>query len=855
MALTRLIFILFVFGCITISNTIKAQNLHVDNSYEGEIEDGSKEHPYKTIQAASQNAENGTIIHVKPGTYRENVIIYKDNVSYIAQGQDEVIINGTEAVLEWEHVTGELYRAIVPWNVTEGGQQNQVFVDGEMIEISRWPDNNSLEKLINPEVAIASSAEQSSNFSVILNDWKFNEPSERWRNSKIFINTARAGRDGYGVTTTATYTSQYNDFIKVLSPNTFDELIVGEKNFGLGAGTRYFLFDPKPDGVYLTGGPDALLSRGEWWKNSDTLYIKMPDGGQPASNLDKKNLVEIKKRCYAFSPAEDGIGKKNITIRGFKLFAASVLTDNDYWNRVVVAEDISNWIIDSLIVDYVFHTMDLTGRWQGQWTGKSGFIISGKNHTVKNCIFQYSSSSAISGLGIGHKILNNQFYDINYYAAEIGVINGSTIAEMYDPEIANNFIYNTAQKAIGIGDIRSSNPSVKGKVRMHHNIILNYMLRSHDGGAFNASAGRSWEWMRIDHNIIGNSPRTLTQGIYLDFGGNAIIDHNVIFNVYTPVGLNRFPEEEGGVIGEIYAYNNTSFSTNLGRSGLSAHHRNPSGEGLKIKNNIVSHSFKGELKLADMKTNITIDNSSYYYAVFEDPDNANFQIKKDAISIIDRGTNLGLYNDSVVNMIPDIGAYEFGRNPWIAGPEGVITNIKVYPSDTSIQVGDTIHFRTKVYTNVIFETDTITDLDWYCQSGGRFIAPGVFVADSATELKIIAHNKFRVRCFANVIINSSTSANTKSTDENKENPIQVNIFPNPANNEVTVTIKSEIGNKTEAEMVFSGIENKSLLKQRVVIHPGINQWKLDISRFKPGMYNISISNMDILINNKVIIIK
>jgi hypothetical protein len=75
--------------------------------------------------------------------------------------------------------------------------------------------------------------------------------------------------------------------------------------------------------------------------------------------------------------------------------------------------------------------------------------------------------------------------------------------------------------------LTNSNPAKRGVARVHHNLIHDVMLCTHDSGAID-QFGTDAQWVRIDHNVIYNMPQLLQIGIYLDFGTRYIIDHNVI---------------------------------------------------------------------------------------------------------------------------------------------------------------------------------------------------------------------------------------------------------------------------------------------------------------------------------------
>ncbi|MCX6763285.1 MAG: right-handed parallel beta-helix repeat-containing protein [Candidatus Moranbacteria bacterium] len=68
-----------------------SHNIYVDDSASG-TQDGSTEHPYKTIGDAMDHADENTQIHVAKGTYNENIKI-KKGVEIYGSDQEDVVID------------------------------------------------------------------------------------------------------------------------------------------------------------------------------------------------------------------------------------------------------------------------------------------------------------------------------------------------------------------------------------------------------------------------------------------------------------------------------------------------------------------------------------------------------------------------------------------------------------------------------------------------------------------------------------------------------------------------------------------------------------------------------------------
>ena len=836
--------LLFLLGFSIVS----ARDIHVNQGYTGTEQDGTIEMPYTTIQQAVDAASGGDVIHIMSGTYREQVEIGIDSITIKNYQNDKVIVTGAEPVLEWELYEGEVYWAIVPWDITENNESNQVFANGEMMHLTRWPKENSERWVTDPTMGIVDQAENSGAGGVILTDEEFNEPPERWLGGMIWINLANDA-DGQGWSGEASYISSSLNLIKA-EPTASSSIFAGEKApWAIRRGTKYYLFNPTPVGVYATGGPGKILSRGEWWKNGDTLYVRLPNGEKPASIIGEANLVEAKKRLWAFLPKESDF-MHHVTIQNLHLFAASITTDRIY-TRANLAVNSHHNIIDGIHARYVSHFIDQTGHYQNQWYGKTGIILSGVENVLQNSTIIFTAAAAVTAFGNKHKIIGNQFYETNYQCTETGVINGGHTVKLLDPEIAYNYINNTTQKVVAIGNIYSSNPDQPGLINLHHNVISNFMLRSSDSGAMNASAGRNWDLMRVHHNVILNSFTEVSIGVYTDYGGQAIIDHNVIWNVKMPILMNRYNpkgENQNGAIpltnedlpmGEIWVYNNLAINT-AWFPGIVNNIVNPSGEGMHYKNNIVSNRINATLELVEeLDSNLYISKNDVDN-LFVDYDNLNFQLNPASGMAIDKGADASPYNDTIVNGIPDIGPYEFGVEPWKAGPEGVITYLKMNQPQR-VFIGDTVTISAMAYTNGLINMEPQPRVHYWTNGYGSIDSNGIFIATEPTDRAIIyaTADSLTVESVAFRIREPIVDAINDLAIDPKSG-IEINIFPNPAETSLTLAIEST---KTSNKPVF--IEIYSLASR--VVYTKEFQFRhrkfkhdIDISSLKQGIYFLRV---------------
>jgi uncharacterized protein YjdB len=696
----------------------------------------------KTLAAAALIATTGDKVYLMAGTYRETAEIKKDGATFMpAPGvaKSAVIINGTDAMTSWTFVSGSVYSTTMSWDLTTestsglGGKRistNQLFQDGSMIELARWPkrpatstDADLMMMSYNAKAdkvtfggTYDSNNKAYSEFTIYDDDFS-SETAGRWVGAKIWVNLARGGSglDGQG----------WSGTVKSASGNTITVAGASARAdnapWGLGKDTEYFLFDPTSDAVTNNGGVEGLLAEGEWWKNGTTLYVKTRTGAEPASSATAtSNLIEAKRRHFAFWP-ESG-NHSGYIIQDFTFFACGLTTDRGFkLNEVQTTAQ--NITISNLTVKYPSHSMDLSGDWNSGSLGWTGLIVSGKNVVIQDCDISLSAVSAISLMGINSKALRNRLHENNYLCASSGVLN-TGLGNCVDPEIAYNTIVNTTHQGINIRGIRNSNREVKHQARVHHNTIYDFMMRSHDSGAIDGSVN-DYRWVRIDHNTIYNTrPEARVggrrYGIYADYGQQAsqdlnrigaTVDHNVIYDVNNPITIN------GGW--DVHVFNNVLLTVTTpivgneeGSKGLTLGMDIGgalAGTNVKAYNNIVSEALpdRGSKPTFNKIDNITDAKGSVLSDLFVDATSTlvagtastrNYHLKSTATRAIDKGLSVAEYtnnytdNEALVGPT-DIGAFE--------------TSTSANPNDTTPPTAPGL-----AASNVTNKTGSSFDLSW-----------------------------------------------------------------------------------------------------------------------------------------------
>ncbi len=646
--------------------------------------------PLRTIQKAINAAQPGDTILVRDGTYRETVSTPRSGTATaritIQNYQNEaVIVSGTDPIAgDWTADGNEVYRAAMPWNYHFENERNdynsnQVFHNGQMMELVRWPNQTSRD-LVRPTLAYADSVTFSksdpalkSNDLATFHEADFTDNPARWVGAKIWVNLSRNGTDGQGQT--GVVVSATNGTITARNIDTRG----GNGAWGIGTGTEFYLFQPTLTALQNSGGIAAALDRGEWFIDTDAkqIYVRTPDGKKPAAGA-----IEAKRRTYGFNLDGDSY----LTLRGINLFATSLTTDNLAANRNATpggVADSSNIVIDSMKAHHVSHFTDLTGNYQMQWQQKSGLILSGTNHTFQNSEVRYSAGSGLSVFGRESKVLNNVFRDLNFSVSEAGMVNfgktydpGNFVVVSEDHEFGYNTLYNSPQQGINFRALKNSTKSpTYVRARIHHNLIHDVMLRSFDSAAID-SLGTNHQYVRIDHNVIYNLQGERRYGIYFDFASHGIVDHNVVYNVTRPFNINWDPARGPQ---NMWILNNVGISDLPKGAGLDT--GSPSSEGSIIRNNIWSNGIHAggwnggvttPLAKATISNNILASDALFLDSTNPNMARRSYGLKMPPISgstastTINRGVEVPPYDDKVVGL-PDIGAYEYGVAPWTVG--------------------------------------------------------------------------------------------------------------------------------------------------------------------------------------------
>jgi len=638
---------------------------------------GTKASPFRTVQKAASVAAAGDTVYVRAGVYRETITPQNsgtafDPIVYMPYNGEEVTISGTDTITGWELHEGNIYKAPMAGDffTSSVNMTDQVFADGQMMNLARWP-NTSLD-VSHPVKAVANkfiSKDKVGNVTTgVMEDEDI--PAGDYTGAELFF---QPNNNAWSWAFTGTVTDVSG------ARFTFESFSSSGQDFSQDVyhpQSRYYFFNKY----------SLLDTTGEWYhdKTEGYLYLWLPGNENPADHI-----IEAKKRDYGFNLSN----LSYIEIRGFKIFGCNITTDDaSGGDGVGYTEDGSvrypwrgagsmatshNITIDGIECLYPSHSTDVSGHFFFQYGGHSGIVLSGQDHTIQNSVIRYSFANAISILGYRHKILNNLIEDIDYSGCEYGAI-GQSGAFAYDCEMAYNTIRRTGRSGIRLG-FHNSDPNNLVS-RVHHNEISQFMLQDNDGGGI--YHGGNGNFVRMDHNVIHDGKGFVVSGIYPDWGKNYIYDHNLIYNVWSTFHFTHTYDDAG--INNYIVYNNTTVCTNNDNFVFGPFNFVCSGdkEGIVLKNNIgIIHTPPGRGGYKVWSDNATFDQPVKSNNLFDEdplfveyPNNFQLQAGSAAIdagepmeAVTRDGVTIPPFNDPVSGAGMDIGAFEFGLSPFQAG--------------------------------------------------------------------------------------------------------------------------------------------------------------------------------------------
>lgn len=438
---------------------------------------GTLAQPFRTIQEAANVAQWGDTVQIEGGTYHETVTPPHSGVTFTNYNNQAVTISGADSVGGFWNYSGNIYQTQLPSSLGEGN--NQVFVDGQVLNEARWPNTS-----LNPSSPTRATIGSYSNSTIY--DSALTQANGYWVGALINITPGQQW-----TTYTGTVTASGPGWISVSLPATsaYEQP---------AAGNSFFLY----------GKFNALDTSGEFYVDSaNKLYL-----WDQYSDSPNNHNVQVKDRLYGF----DLSNVSNTTVQGVNLFACTI---NTGWGS-------SNTTINGITASYISQFMVVQNGWVPPTP--AGIQLYGSGSILENSTIAYSAGDGVFIDNNNITVKNNTIHDVDYSATDSAGIRayGNNLT------LIANTVYNSGRDGI---NFRGSYESIL------NNTIHDCMLQTSDGGGIYTASdwgGGSVIAYNAVYNINVASGYDGV-GIYLDNSSSDFVVHdNVTINVQAGLKLN-----------------------------------------------------------------------------------------------------------------------------------------------------------------------------------------------------------------------------------------------------------------------------------------------------------------------------
>ena len=594
---------------------------------------GTIEKPLLTIQRAALKMQAGDTCYLREGWYREKVILKNRSgtrdapITFVGYPGELAVIDGTVLLnLKWSVYEGSIYKTELKQPIT------QLFVDGELMTEARWP-NMSFDQRWDRDVwRIAGSG---SRYGLMI-DPQLKTTGIDWTGGVATLNVG-----------------QWQTWRRTVQNHSIgSDRFEYKKNLGAQC-------NDKPDSkwggfdrYFLGGKLEALDSPGEWFWDEDSkiIYLWTPDDTNP-----KQHHINGKVRGYGLI-AED---VDYIHFSNIHFFATAFKLDNVRYCEIHNVHLLYPSYLNKPFKETIhgLRAPEEPEDWWGRFVGESSIgtpvYLKGIQNTILNSSIRYAQGSPIVISGAANTMENCLIHDCDWYGLDQGhgvdlgdaakfTLKNCTIYNIGSSEgvtlkngtVQYNYIHHAGLCQSDGALINSSGPEVAGS-----NISYNWL---HDHNAFNyGGGGIRGDWastgLIVHHNVIWDCA---SRGI-LTNGDNNRIYNNTCLNPEGDIMIPLRPH-----FGEPVEYDNGNSKTinNLAE---------------RIEGTFEWEQY--EPTPGEVHHNYSGDNP-----MLEDPENLDFRPKAGS-PLIDAGVEINGITDGFTGDAPDIGAYEYGGEHWVAG--------------------------------------------------------------------------------------------------------------------------------------------------------------------------------------------
>lgn len=621
---------------------------YIQQDYIG-VSTGTEAQPYTTISAVNSLAQTGDRVAIKSGTYRESPAPANNGVTYLAFPGHTVYVSGLELVGNsgWTVHSGNIYKKTITlpmannFSATTSGNNtillaNQVFKDGEMMHLARWPKVSTAEDFLDKPNKMRKRADTSVYSDTQITDTGFGA-----------LGIATNALSGAALFTNGWFLSE----TRTLTGNNGNTFTYGSGTINGDAYRKFY---------YITNNLNLLTDEKEWYYSSGTLYFRQPGGGSPTG-------VEYKVRNWGFDlRGRSGTVITGINFIGCEPYVANVSTTGSTMDNCKIRYQNHAFLTPNASPEYFYNARQV------------GITHDGVNNVIRNCEFRYG----IQGIWAGSntKVLNCYFYNYGYdgtYASPIAFRQGAN-----GVEIGYNTITRCGRSNIHMGSYITGNQTQNTflNLNIHHNDMSYHSMLVNDNGAIYSNIRTelsgtviSYNWMH--HNAltrVGGVDGVQVTGIYMDQSSGPITEHHNITwagdecdfyaEQHAPVDNGWTPPAPARTVTHNH-YNNTYAGT-TDRTYISY-----SGVADTMKNCIYLGNISGALNVSNSISKAT--NPLFVGGSLTSPQNY-FQLQSGSPA---RGIAASLPGINDEDTSPkDSGAYPYQQAPWLAGYTSVPYN-------------------------------------------------------------------------------------------------------------------------------------------------------------------------------------
>ncbi|MEP7169336.1 MAG: T9SS type A sorting domain-containing protein [Bacteroidota bacterium] len=518
--------------------------------------------------------------------------------------------------------------------------------------------------------------------------------------------------------------------------------------------------------------------------------------------------------------------------------------------------DVAQWTANNLLLKGVGGLAHLKANGNG-WGGKAIWVISGNSTRVENIEFSLCSVPDHNGAGIRQEGRNLTVRYCYFHNNEDGILAGTI-----NP--SNILIEYTEFGFNGYGDGFSHNLYINNidtltfRYNYSHHCSVGHELKSRAHVNF------------IYYNRISDeSAGTASRSIDLPNGGIAYLIGNVIEQGPQSQNSNIIGYGLEGLTNpaphQVYAINNTIVNNYPGGSFFQFNSQTALFKGynniLAGSGNFVSGSFPSTVDTASNRVSSTISSFAFVNVSLYD-----YHLTGNSTSTINYGTNPGVVNTVSLNPVIeyehphsaiarcingnlDIGAYEYCPSLCAAPSSGFFTSDI---TSTTAKVNWNIVSGAVTYQVRYRATGTST---WIKKNTTGNVGNKILTGLLSSTMYVW---QVRTKCSLTPVTWSAwtakryfTTTALRSADTQFADLSEVNVYPNPAHDKITVSI--DVKQQVDIILQLTDITGRMVLSENQSSREGLNSWQLGLNHLSKGIYMLDVKTRSGSWKTKVVV--